>query len=209
MPSPAVARHRVDQARERRAPGAGEVVAACRSARAARAPAPGPRCAAASAGACSPALLTTHARMQLHRFVAADLEFEAVADRGAAAAPGSCSASIAPCASASPCNASIRPWLSMMPVDGDSTAAVQRSAAPARSPARRSSHCRSCTPLARRALHQALQRCALCAARWPRPACRSGDARRRALRSSRRAARARARTAAPSASRAGSTGRRG
>ena len=38
---------------------------------------------------------------------------------------GALNASSAPWFSASPCSASIRPWLSMMPVDGESSAAVQ------------------------------------------------------------------------------------
>mgnify|MGYP002382123457 CR=1 FL=1 len=55
-------------------------------------------------------------------------------------------ASAAPCASASPSRASIRPWLSTMPVEGESRAAVALSCGSSALDCAALSGCRSCTP---------------------------------------------------------------
>ncbi len=84
------------------------------------------RVAAASTGAPWPALLTT---VSASSVVAVSPPTSSSMPCGVAVArsAGECSASIAPAACASPSSASIRPWLSMMPVDGDSSARVHRS----------------------------------------------------------------------------------
>jgi hypothetical protein len=73
--------------------------------------------------ALQPCRIDEDSSRQSHRLLAAHLQQEAVGAARSAAESGLFRASAAPCAAASPSSASIRPWLSTMPVDGESRAA--------------------------------------------------------------------------------------
>ncbi|MNS23202.1 hypothetical protein D3C86_1348050 [compost metagenome] len=102
----------------------------------------------ARSGAVRPAELTT---VRASRVVAPSAASTSSRMPSAVTAPvrtGDCTASIAPAFSASPSSAVIRPWLSMMPVEGESSAAWHSSCGSSARAASRLSSAMSCTPLA-------------------------------------------------------------
>ena len=120
---------RIDQARERASPGQREVVALGEVGAAAPGPAGSPSIAAATAGAVRPALFTSSRQASCIASPPATISSRNPSStRLARGRTGSTSRASRRDPRHRPSSASIRPWLSMMPVDGDSSArlAAQR-----------------------------------------------------------------------------------